>query len=120
MWVSGPKRAKATLKATTQYGTRSAIIPIRRQYRTDHILSLKRLNYKMATNTLYSDHKFLLQNTLTQVHIHKYDFAAFYPLLNANGDSIKDTLLDFAHEYGAPAHFTFDGAKIQVDMLTKF
>ena len=37
LWVIGPKRAEATLKATTQHGTRSAILPIGRRYRADHI-----------------------------------------------------------------------------------
>ena len=120
MWLIGPKRAEATLKATTQYGTRSAILPIGIRYRADHMFNLKRLNCKMATDTLYSDHKSLLQNTCGQIYTHKCDFAVFYPLPDANGESINNTLLDFTHEYGAPEHLTFDGAKVQVGRLTKF
>ena len=35
LWGIGLIRAKATLKATTQRGTRSAILPLSRRYRAD-------------------------------------------------------------------------------------
>ena len=56
-WCIGPKRAQATLKATLHKGTRSAILPIARRYRADRMYQVKRLNWKMATDTLYSDEK---------------------------------------------------------------
>ena len=55
LWGIGPKRAEATLKATTQRGTRSAIMPISRRYRADRMFQVKRLNGKFATDTLFSD-----------------------------------------------------------------
>ena len=67
MWCIGPKRAKATLLAATQRGTRSAILLIGRRYRTDKMYSLKRLQYPLSTDTLYSDEKSLTQNTCGQV-----------------------------------------------------
>ena len=56
-WCIGPKRAQATLKATLQKGTRCAILPIARRYRADRMHQVKRLNWKLATDTLYSDEK---------------------------------------------------------------
>ena len=63
LWGIGPKRAEATLRVTTQRGTRSAIMPISRRYRADRMFQVKRLNGKFATDTLFSDEKSLLQNT---------------------------------------------------------
>jgi hypothetical protein len=48
----GPERLKATLRATTQWGLQSAILPIGRQYRADRMFDLKRLKRKFATDTL--------------------------------------------------------------------
>jgi hypothetical protein len=48
----GPERAKATLRATTQRGMRSAILPIGCQYRADRMFNVKRLTGKFATDTL--------------------------------------------------------------------
>ena len=40
-WYIGPKRAKATLLATTQNGARSAILPLSRRYRADRMFNIK-------------------------------------------------------------------------------
>ena len=120
MWYIGPKRAEATLKATTQHGTRSAILPFGRRYRADRMYNLKRLNCKISTDTLYSDELSLIQNMCGQVYSHKCGFAAFYPLTNDKDVSINESLLDFTHEWGAPSLLTFDGAKAQVGRKTEF
>ena len=120
LWCIGPKRAQATLEATTQRGTRSAILPISRRFRADRMYRLKRLNCSMATDTMYSDVKSLMQNIGGQIYSHKCDFAAFYPVKNSLGGTLGDTLLDFVHEYGAPEKLTFDGAMSQVGSNTNF
>lgn len=51
-FLIGPDRARATLKATTQKGLRSAILPISRRYRADRTYDVKRLNGKFASDTL--------------------------------------------------------------------
>ena len=51
LWHIGPKRARATIDVTTQYGIRSAIMPLSRRYRSDRMLFLKRLNGRFATDT---------------------------------------------------------------------
>ena len=99
------------MKVTTQRGTRSALMPISRRYRADRMFQVKRLNGKFAADTLFSDCKSLSQNTCGQVYSHKCDFKAFYPLPSESGENIGTSLLDFIHEFGAPAKLTFDGHK---------
>ena len=42
-WGIGPLRAAATMKATTQFGQRSAILPLSRRYKADRRYKLRRL-----------------------------------------------------------------------------
>ena len=119
-WCIGPKRASATLKATTQKGTRSAILPISRRYIADRMYSLKRLRGKFATDTFYPKTKSLNLYTCAQIFSHKGGFAVCYPMKEATGDSIGQALKDFSHDYGVPEHLTFDGASAQVGKDTLF
>ena len=80
LWCIGPKRAQATLDATSQLYTRSAILPIARRYRADRMYNVKRLNWKMSTDTYWSDVKSLTQNVCGQVYTHKCGFAKSYPM----------------------------------------
>ena len=48
----GLERAKTTLRATRQRGTRSVILPISRRYRADRRFDVKRLEGKFVTDTL--------------------------------------------------------------------
>jgi hypothetical protein len=116
----GPGRAKATLRATTQRGMRSAILPIGRWYKADRMFNVKRLTGKFATDTLWSTTKSLRSNVATQIYTHKCGFNAAYHLRRANGDQVGYSLSDFIHEYGAPEHLTFDGAVVQVGSGTRF
>ena len=52
-WCIGPRKALATMHATTQRGTRSAILPLSRRYRADRQYNIKRLNSKFATDTIW-------------------------------------------------------------------
>ena len=120
LWGIGFNRAKATLNCTTQRGSRSAILPLSRRYRADRMYSMKRLNAKFATDTFYSDYKSINQNTCAQIYSHKNGFAAVYPLENATGDSIGQSLATFSNDFGIPEHLTFDGAMAQVGKNTLF
>ena len=51
----GLERARHNLKATTQRGTRSALLPISRRYRADRQFGVRRLNGKFATDTARYD-----------------------------------------------------------------
>ena len=44
-------RTRQTLKATTQRGTTSPLLPISRKYRADRQFGVKRLSDKLATGT---------------------------------------------------------------------
>ena len=120
LWCIGTKKAAATIDATTQHGTRSAILPLSRRYRADRVYSLKRLNARFATDTLYSVIKSLNQNTCAHVYTHKVGFSAVYPDTSATGNALGQAYLDFCHDFGVPEHLTFDGATAQVGKKTLF
>ncbi|MCP4298496.1 MAG: hypothetical protein GY786_23160, partial [Proteobacteria bacterium] len=47
-------------------------------------------------------------------------FKAPYHLSRVNGDQVGEALAEFVHEYGAPEHLTFDGARVQTGPKTRF
>ena len=120
LWHIGLNKAKQTLRATTQRGTRSAILRLSRRYRSDRMYSIKRLQGCFATDTFYSPVKSILGNTCAQIYSHKVGFSACYPLPRANGEMVGNTLKDFVHDFGAPSHLTFDGAQVQMGKNTLF
>ena len=61
----GLERAIQTLKATTQRGTISALLPISRRYRADRKFGVRRLNGKFATDTIWAKSKTLRRNVAT-------------------------------------------------------
>ena len=113
LWGIGPKRARATLLATTQRGIRSAILPLTR-------CKIKRLDRKFATNTVYADMKSIHGNMCCQVYCHKVGFQACYLKTNATGDSLGETLDNFVHDFRPPSHLTFDSHQSQVGKKTRF
>ena len=119
-FLIGPDRAKQTLMATTQRGTRSAILPIARRYRADRMYNLPRLNAKFATDTLYADKKSIRSNIGSQIYSHKCGFNAAYHMQRANNENVGNSLNDFINDYGIPDHLTYDGAAVQVGSKTKF
>ena len=120
LWGIGLNKAKASLNATTQMATRSAILPISRRYRAEKMYGVKRLNGKFATDTLWSDNKSLNQNVCAQIFSHKNGFSVCYPMRKATVDTIGDSLLDFVHDFGVPEHLKSDGAAAQEGKNTKF
>jgi hypothetical protein len=120
LWCIGPKRAKATLNATTQRGIRSAILPLSRRYRADRMYNLKRLNGRFATDTLYADIKSLNQHKYAQMFTHKNGFAVCYPIDRLLGNHLGYAFRDFIHDYGIPEHLTMDGASNQTGSNTMF
>lgn len=119
-WNIGHEQASATLRKTRQRGTRSAILPLARRYRADRHHNVRRLNGRFATDTLYADVKSLESKKYAQIYTHKNGFSAVYPIENLTGDSIGQTLNDFAHEYGAPDWLVHDGAAAQSRAHTRF
>ena len=120
LWHIGPKRAQATLDATTQNGVRSAILPISRRYRSDRMYNVKKLKGRFATDIFFTNTKSLHQNTCCQVYSHKNGLVVCFPFDTSSGDNIGDSLLSFIHDYGSPEHLTFDGFSSQVGKNTRF
>ena len=116
----GLERARQTLKATTQRGTRSALLPISRRYRADRQFGVKRLNGKFATDTIWGNNKTLRGNVASQIYSHKCGFNTAYHLDRASGNNIGFSLSNFVSEYGAPEQLTFDGAPSQTGRNTYF
>ena len=116
----GLHRAKETLKATLQRGTRSAILPISRRYRADRQYGIKRLNGKFATDTLWAKTRSLRGYIAAQIYSHKNGFCKAYPIDRADNERIGYSLSTFVNEFGAPNHLTYDGAAVQVGRNTLF
>ena len=116
----GPQRAHATLKATTQRGIRSAILPLSRRYRADRFYKARTLNGKFATDTLWMTPRSIAGNIASQVYSHRCGFASTYHMHAADGDSVGYTLASFIHDWGIPGHLTFDGIPTQTGADTAF
>lgn len=119
-FLIGLPRARATLKATTQHGVRSAILPLARRYRDDRRFSQRRLMAKFATDTLYAPTKSLEGHKAAQIYSHKAGFTTTYDLIKVDGPSIGQTLNDFINDWGIPDKLTFDGAMAQKGHDTLF
>ena len=59
LWCIGLKIPQAKLGATTHIGIKSAILPLARRYRSGRVFSMRWLNERSATDTLFSDVKSL-------------------------------------------------------------
>ncbi len=80
-WNIGLQQAKQTLKVTTQRGVRSAIMPLSRRYRTDHMYQERKLrNQKFYTDTLFGKYKSLTDNTCLQIFANESHFVKAYPM----------------------------------------
>jgi hypothetical protein len=114
-------QAQRTLRVTTQRGVRSAILPISQRYRADRMFSVKRLNGKFATDTVYGKVKSLRGNIGSQLFSHKCGFKACYPLhQKIDGNNVGDALTQFISDYGVPERLVFDGASVQTGSKTRF
>jgi hypothetical protein len=115
----GPEHAKNTLQVTTQRGVDLAILPITHQYRADRYLTMKHLNGEFATDTAFTTAKSLRGNIASQIYSYKCCFKMMYHLRLVDGESIGHTLGDFANDFGAHEHLTFDGEPVQIGSKTR-
>ena len=118
LWCIGKSRAMATIDATTQNGTRSAILPLSRRYRADRRYNLKRLEGEFSTDSLYAEVKSILGNKYAQVYSMRNGFTTVYPMEKLTGDSIGYTLHDFSHDFGVPGKLKLDGFSSQIGKNT--
>ena len=119
-FLIGLPRARATLKATTQHGVRSAILPLSRRYRDDQRYAQRRLLRKFSTDTFYATTKSLHGHKASQIYSQKAGFVATYNMIKDDGLTVGQTLTDFIHEWGIPDTLMFDGAKVQTGQNTLF
>ena len=116
----GLERARQTLTATLQKGTRSAILPLERRYRADRRFDVRHLHGRFSTDTAYFPCKSLRGNIASQIFFEKCGFAACYHLPRADNAHIGPTLAAFTADFGVPSHLTMDGAQVQVGRHTEF
>ena len=110
--------AKRALQVTTQRGIRTALHPLHRRYRVDHLhLNRRRLNGDWYTDTLFSKVKSLQGNTCAQVYTNGC-FTTVHPMTSKS--RVGDTLTEFSDDTGIPDTLTSDGAPEMVGPKTDF
>mmetsp|Transcript_17331 Transcript_17331/g.42358 ORF Transcript_17331/g.42358 Transcript_17331/m.42358 type:complete len:358 (+) Transcript_17331:1030-2103(+) len=119
-WGISLDRARATLRATLQRGTRSAILPLARRYRADRMFDRPCLKGKFSTDTAYFPSKSLRGNIASQIFFHKCGFFTCNHLPKVDDSHMGPTLNRFISDFGIPEHLTMDGAAVQTGRNTKF
>ena len=77
-------QAALILKATNQNYMRSALLPLARRYRVDHMFGQKTFNAHVYTDTIDDRVKSIHENRYGQVFATKYYFVDIYPM-NSKG-----------------------------------
>jgi hypothetical protein len=118
LWYIGLETAAKTLKATTQKGARSAVLPLSRRLVTDLVYWKPRLRGRFYTDTVYGRHSSLTGNKCMQVFVNNSFFAVAYPMETKRyaGKALKE----FINEFGNPELLTFDGSKEQTAKNSEF
>ena len=118
LWNVGIETAKATLRVTTQQGIRTALHPLHRRYRVDHLhLNRRRLNGDWYTDTLFSKVVSLQGNVCAQVYTNG-SFTSVHPMTSKS--RVGFTLTEFSDDVGIPDTLTSDGAMEVVGPKTEF
>ena len=117
-WFIGLKKAKDTIKNTTQRILRSALLPLARRYRADRMYERPRIRSTIYTDTMDGQHKSLDGNKYAQVFATDFHFSAVYPMESKGmaGDALKQFIADF----GVPDQIICDGSKEQTKRGTTF
>ena len=117
-WNIGLETAKCTLQVTTQQGIRTAVHPLHRRYRVDHLhLNRRRLNGDWFTDTLFSKVTSIQGNTCAQVYTNG-SFITVHPL--DSKAKIAQSLTEFTDDVGIPDTLLSDGAPEVVGSKTDF
>jgi hypothetical protein len=117
-WKIGIDTAKRTMQVTTQQGVRTAMHPITRRYRVDHLqLHKKRLNSHFYCDSLIAKTKSLQGNNGAQIYTNG-KFTSVYPWKLKS--EVGQTLADFCHDVGIPEQLTADLASEQTGPNTDF
>lgn len=117
-WKIGIETAKRTMQVTTQCGVRTAMHPITRRYRVDHLqLHKNRLNSHFYGNSLVAKTKSLQGNNGAPVYTNG-KFTAIYPWKLKS--DVGQILSDFCADVGIPEQLTADLAGEQSGLGTDF
>ena len=117
-WRVGLETARKTLKATTQYGIRHALHPLRRRYRTDHMsLRYRRLRTTFYTDTMFSKIRSIKGNKCAQVFCSE-NFIRVYPMKSKS--EAGQALQDFADDVGVMDEIMCDNAAEQTGPGSEF
>ena len=117
-WFIGIKRAKDTIRSTTQRILRSALLPLARTYRADRMYERPHIRGVVYTDTMDGEHKSLDGNKFAQVFATDFHFSAVYPMESKGhaGEAMKQFITDF----GVPDKIICDGSKEQTKRGTTF
>ena len=117
-WSIGLETAKKTLQVTTQRGVRTAVHPLHRRYRVDHLhLNRRRLNGDWFTDTLFSKVVSIQGNTCAQLFTNG-NFTTVHPL--DSKAKVAQALTEFVDDVGIPDSLLSDGAPEMVGPKTNF
>ena len=118
LWNIGIQTAKDTVRVTTQKGIRTAIHPMTRRVRVDHLhLHRQRLRGTWYADTLLSKVKSKLGNTCANVYT-QGKFTRVVPMVSRK-DAGK-SLLEFTDDVGIPDRLVTDGATEFTGRHTEF
>ncbi len=118
IWGIGLDTAHKTLRVTTQQGVRTALHPITKRYRVDHLnLHCKRLNSAFYTDTLFSKVQSLSGNKCAQLFTNG-EYTALYP--STSKANAGKALGDFTEDVGIPEELTADLAGETTGKNTEF
>ena len=107
-WNIGLETAKKTLKVTTQFGIHTAVHPMMRRLRVDHLhLHQHHLRGTWFADTLLSKVKSKLGNTCANIYT-QGKFTQAIPMISRK-DAGK-SLIDFTDDVGIPERLITDGA----------
>ena len=117
-WLIGLKKAKDTIKNTTQRILCSALLPLSRRYRADQMYERPQIRGEVYTDMMDGQHKSLDGNRYAQVFAIDFHFSAVYPMESKGhaGDAPKQFIADF----GVPDKIICDGSKEQTKRRTTF
>ena len=118
MWNIGIETAKRTLHVTTQRGVRTAVHPLHRRYRVDHLhLNRRRLNGDWYSDTLFSKVTSLQGNVCAQVFTNG-NYTSIHPL--SSKSKVGQALTEFTDDVGIPDSLMTDGAPEIIGPGTEF
>ena len=92
----GIEQARETIPKRTQRHTRSAVMPLVRQYKGDRVFQTTRLTGMWCTDTMDRHVKYLYGNQYTQVFSNGTYFSEIYPISKKpdTGQALKTFLIE--------------------------